>query len=292
MLAFLSVLWGSGTWFNRVAVQDVGPMTVVASRVGLAALMLWLVMRARGIPVRWRGEDWVPYTVMGVLNTAVPFTLIAVGLTRIDSGLAGILLATTPLFTMMIARMVSPAEHLTRVKLLGVGAGLAGVMVIMGVSSGSITAGSGLAKLAILGAALAYGVSGVYGATLRDHEPLSLAWGQLVVSTAVLLPFAVVWERPFDGGGWPVEAVWSIAALAVLSTGLRYLVFYRLLGEIGATRTSMAGFLVPVSSVLLGCLFLGERLHSSQIGGMLLVVAGLAAASGAFQRGPLPARAG
>lgn len=284
-LALLSVLWGSGTWFNRVAVQDAGPMTVVVARVGLAALLLWLVMRARGIPVRWGREDWVPFTVMGVLNTAAPFTLIALGLTRIDSGLTGILLGTTPLFTMVVARIVSPAERLTRLKLLGGAAGLAGVVVIMGEPSGVFAPGSGMAKLAILGAALAYGISGVYGATLRDREPVSLAWGQLIVATVLLLPFAVVLERPFEPRGWTVGATWSIVALALVSTGLRYLVFYRLLAEIGATRTSMVGFLIPASSVLLGCLFLGERPHLSQLGGMVLVVAGLVAASGGFQRG-------
>jgi drug/metabolite transporter (DMT)-like permease len=286
LLGVLSVLWGSGTFFNRVAVQDAGPMTVVLLRVGIAALVLWLVMRVRGVPVRWRREDWVPFTVMGVLNTAVPFTLIALGLMRIDSGLAGILLATTPLFTMVMARMVSVTARLNRVKVLGVVTGMAGVVVIMGEHLASIADGSGLAKLAILGAALAYGGTGVYGASLRDHEPLSLAWGQLSVSTLLLAPIAIWRERPFDPGGWSTEVTLSILALALLSTVLRYLVFYRLLAEIGATRTSMVGFLIPASSVVLGCLFLGERLQVSQIGGMVLVVAGLVVANGGFQRDP------
>lgn len=88
VLGLLSMLWGSGTFFNPVALQDAGPMTMVVPRVGVAAAVLWAVMRMRGIPVRWWREDWVPFTVMGVLNTAVPFTLIALGLMRIDSGLA------------------------------------------------------------------------------------------------------------------------------------------------------------------------------------------------------------
>ena len=284
LLVLLSVLWGSATFFNKVAVRDIGPYTVVFVRVLLAAMLLYAVMRVRSCPLRVSWRDAKPFLLMGLFNSALPFTLIAWGVIHIDSGLAGILLATTPVFTVVLAHIATNDEKLSVAKAFGIGLGMAGVLLIMGGHVTSVSGGSGLAKLAILGAALCYGVSGVYGRTLRDRPPLTLAWGQLCVSAVILAPLVVIQDQPWETATWSRDATTSIIALAVLGSAMRYLVFYRLLATVGATNTSLVGFLIPASSLLLGFMVLDERLLAAQVAGVALIAVGLTVIDGRLFR--------
>lgn len=284
LLGLLSMLWGSATFFNKVAVADIGPITVVFLRVVLAAMLLYAVIRVRGLPrvVGW--NDAKPFVMMGVFNTALPFGLIAWGVSHIDSGIAGMLLATTPVFTVLLAHLATLDERLSIARAFGIGVGMLGVLFIVSERSLPVAGGGGLAKLAVLGAALSYGISAVYGRSIRNTPPLTLAWGQLCVAAVILAPVVAIREQPWESAAFTRDATASIIALAVLGTAIRYVVFYRLLATVGSTNTSLVGFLIPASSLLLGFMILNERLDAAQVGGIALIMAGLAVIDGRLIR--------
>ncbi|MDQ3541440.1 MAG: DMT family transporter, partial [Chloroflexota bacterium] len=162
-LGLLSLIWGGSFFFAKVAVEDIGPLTVVLGRVALAAVILNLLVVGRGLALPRSVAGWTPFIVMGVLNSIIPYSLIFWGEVHIASGLAAILNATTPLFTMLVAHVATADERLTPAKVGGVLIGLLGVIVIMGRDLFEIASSNGLAQLAVLAASLSYGVSGVYG---------------------------------------------------------------------------------------------------------------------------------
>lgn len=180
MLLALAALWGGSFFFFKVLVATLPPFTVVLGRVGLAAvfLNLWLVLRRDYMPASPR--LWADFTVMGVLNNVIPFSLIVFGETRISSGLASILNATTPMFTVLVAHMLTANEKLTRGKLAGVVVGLAGVAVLVGPRA---LAGMGrenaVGEVACLGAAFIYAFAGIYGRRFKGISPIKVATGQL-----------------------------------------------------------------------------------------------------------------
>jgi drug/metabolite transporter (DMT)-like permease len=284
MLIALATVWGASYFFGKVAVEDIGPLTVVLGRVALAGAILYAVIRVRRLPLPRTAVDWKPFFVMGLLNSAIPYSLIFWGETRIDSGLAAILTAVVPIFTVIIAHFWTVDERMTPAKGAGIGLGMAGVVIIMGEDLGSLTSGSGLAKLAILGATLSYALSGIYGRRLKGKPPLILAWGQMCTATVFLLPMVLFVDRPWTTAAWHLDAVLSVIALAVLCTAFAYMIFFRLLATVGATNTSLVTFLIPVSSILLGTIFLGEALVIQQLFGMVLIVGGMAIIDGRIWR--------
>lgn len=284
MLGVLALLWGGSYFFGKVAVEDIPPLSVVLGRVALAAVILTVIMRARNVPFPATWQAWQPYFVMGLLNSAVPYSLIFWGETRIASGLAAILTATVPIFTVILAHFWTTDERMTRAKSVGIALGMGGVLVVMGRDLGDVASGSGLAKLAIVGATLSYAVSGIYGRRLRGQQPLTLAWGQMCAATVYLLPLVLVIDRPWNITEWHVDSVLSVISLAVFSTAIAYMIFFRLLANIGATNTSLVTFLIPISSLLLGSLFLDEALVPLQLLGMALIGAGMAVIDGRLTR--------
>jgi len=280
MLLALSGVWGASYFFGKVAVEDIGPLTVAFGRVVLAAVILYAVIRIRGIEIPKSRTDWQGFFVMGLLNSAIPYSLIFWGETRIDSGLAAILTATVPIFTVIVAHFWTVDEKMNPAKAAGIGLGMAGVVIIMGRDLGAIGSGSGLAKLAIIGATISYAFSGIYGRRLKGKTPLILAWGQMCAATVFLLPLVLFADRPWSSATWTADAVLSVIALATLCTALAYMIFFRLLATVGATNTSLVTFLIPVSSLILGTLFLDEDLVLVQLLGMLLIIAGMAVIDG------------
>jgi drug/metabolite transporter (DMT)-like permease len=279
MLALLGLVWGGSYFFAKVAVEDIGPLTVVFGRVALAAIILTVVMRLRSISFPSDRAAWEPFVVMGAINSAVPYTLIFWGETRISSGLAAILTALVPMFTVIVAHFATADEHITPGKLAGIFLGIAGVAVILGDDLGDL-GGSLVAKLAVIAAAISYAFSGVYGRRLRGTSPVVLAWGQMCAASVLLLPLVVFVDRPWATATWHLDAVLSVIALAVFSTALAYMLFFRLLANIGATNTSLVTFLIPISSLLLGYVFLDETFGAVQILGMVLIAAGMATIDG------------
>jgi drug/metabolite transporter (DMT)-like permease len=283
LLGILSLIWGSGFLFTRIAVRDIPPATLVAIRVVLAAALMYPVVRRRRMAIPdWTWRAWRPFFIMGLMSIALPFTLNAWGLTRIESSLAGILVATTPVFTVMIAHFATDDERFSVPVALGVGFGLAGVIAIVGADPKGLTSGSGLATVALLISAFLYAGSGVYARTLRGTPPVILTWAQLSASTIMVLPLAL-FERPWDTVTWSSDSVVSTAILT-LGTVAAYLLYFRILGRAGAVNTSLVAYVIPVIAVLLGVTFLDESLLPQQIVGTVLVLAAMGLIDGRLVR--------
>jgi drug/metabolite transporter (DMT)-like permease len=285
LLVVLSVLWGGSFFFAKLALVAVGPLTLTTARVGLAALALLVFIGARGIELPRGRATWGALAVMGALNNAIPFSLIFSGQTRIDSALAAILNATTPLFTVLLAHFLTRDERLTTLRATGVGVGFAGAIVLIGPSALAGVGADALAQSTVLAAACSYAVAGIFGRRFRDLAPSAAAFGMLASAFVLMVPIAVLVERPalVLPGAVPLAA---ILGLAFLSTALAYLIYFRILAAAGATNLLLVTFLIPVSALLLGTLVLDERLSGTAVIGMGLIFLGLAAIDGRlFKRG-------
>ena len=281
LLLGLSILWGGSFFFVGVAVQELPPLTIVALRVGLAAVGLWVIALVLGLKPPRAPRVWLAFLCMGTINNAIPFSLIVWGQTQIASGLASILNATTPLFTVVVATCLLSDERATPLKLVGVITGFCGVVVMIGLPASAQPA-PWLPQLAILAAALSYAFGGVYGRRFKTLgvPPILTAAGQVTASGLIMLPLAF-W---LEGAGALAAAgtgTWSaILGLALFSTSLAYIIYFRLLATAGATNLLLVTLLVPASAILLGVLFLNEALSVTQFAGLGLIALGLSAIDG------------
>ncbi len=282
LLLALSILWGGSFFFVGVAVKALPPFTIVLLRVAIAAAALYLVLRATRTAMPWDGQTWLAFFGMGLLNNAIPFSLIVWGQTQIASGLASILNATTPLFTVLVAHVLTTDERLSKGRILGILLGLAGVVALIGPQALSGLGKDVLAQVAILGAAISYAFASLFGRRFKRMgvPPLATATGQVTASSVLLLPVALIVDRPWTLP-WPSLPVWSaILGLALLATALAYVLFFRILASAGAVNLMLVTFLIPVSAILLGSTFLGESLAPMDFAGMALIGLGLAAIDG------------
>ncbi|MFN5996368.1 MAG: DMT family transporter [Paracoccaceae bacterium] len=274
LLWTLSLLWGGSFLFNELALAGLPTFSIVWGRVALAAVLLAVVVKVSGQGMA-PGRVWPALAVMGVMNNLVPFTLFVLAQGQITGALASVLNATTPLFTVLVAHLATADERLTPVKAAGVGLGFAGVVVMM---AGEDMGGELPAMLACLGAALSYGLAGVWGRRFRAAgvTPLQTAAGMLASSAVLLTPVWLAVDRPW-AMAWPgVGPVAAVVALAALCSALAYLIFFRILARAGATAISLVTFLIPFSAAGLGWLVLGERLELRHFLGLGLILGGLA----------------
>ena len=280
LLATLSALWGGSFFFNALVLADLPPFTVVFARVAIAAAALWLLV---GLGCHGRAvspRPWLAFLAMGALNNIIPFTLIVWGQTRIGSGLASILNATTPLFTVVFAHWLTGDEPMTRARVAGVVCGLLGVAVMIGASAIEQLGLDVIAQLAIIGAAISYALAGIFGRRFTTTPPMVTAAGQLGASALMMLPLVLVADRPWTLAA-PAPQTWAaVLGLSLLSTALAYVIYFRLLARAGATNLMLVTFLIPVSALLLATTVLGEVLEARQVAGMLLIALGLAAIDG------------
>jgi drug/metabolite transporter (DMT)-like permease len=280
LLIALSILWGGSFFFNAVALDDLSPFTVVFARVALAALALWWLIALVRLRLPREPRLWLAFLVMGLLNNVIPFSLIVWGQTRIGSGLASILNATTPLFTVVIAHWLTRDERITPARLTGVICGLLGVAVMIGTDALEQIGLDVIAELAVLGAAISYAFAGVFGRRFQTTPPLVTAAGQLTGSALVMLPLVLMVDRPWRLD-MPAPETWAaVLGLALLSTALAYVIYFRLLATAGATNLLLVTFLLPVSALLLAVGVLGEVVQARQLAGMLLIGLGLVAIDG------------
>jgi drug/metabolite transporter (DMT)-like permease len=284
LLVGLSLLWGGSFFFAKIAVLELPPLTVALGRVAIAAAILLALARATGVALPATLAAWRPYALMGLLNNVLPFTLLFWGQTHIPSGLAAILNATTPLFTVLVAHVATADEKLNAARLAGLTAGLTGVTVMIGPDVLRDLGANVLAQLACLLAAISYAFAGVYGRRFRGEPALRVAAGQLTASSIILaLPVALV-DRPWMLSAPSGRAIAALVALATLSTALGYLIYFRILACAGATNVALVTFLIPVSAILLGTLVLGEQLAARHLVGMAAIALGLAAIDGRAAR--------
>ena len=281
-LLSLSALWGGSFFFAKVALGELPPLSVVFGRVALAAIALNLVLALTSSSLFQRKVPWRSFFAMGLLNNLVPFALIFWGQTQIASGLASILNATTPLFTLVVAHFLTQDERIDAVKLGALVIGIGGVAVLMG--SDVLTGGLDIwGQLACLGGALSYAFAGVYGRRFKTMgvAPLDAAAGQVTASTILILPIMLIVDQPWTLPAFPSATVWaSLAGLALLSTALAYVLYFRILAAAGATNLLLVTFLIPVTAILLGVAVLGEHLLLRHFAGMALIGLSLAALDG------------
>ena len=275
LLLLLALIWGGSFMFGRIAVQEVPPLAVVFFRVALAAIAIWawLLLRS-GLP---KITPWFAGAVAGMalFNNIIPFSLIFYGQQEIGSGLASIVNAMTPIWTVLIANALTSDERLSGRKLIGILAGFAGVAVLMGGDALAGLKASAWAQAAVLLATVSYGYAGVYGKRFKGIDPILVAAGQLAASTVMMAAYMLASGTLTDFALPSPTVIWSLVGLALPCTAFAYVLFFTILSRAGATNVSLVTFLVPVSGVLLGIAFLGESLSPWHIGGMALIGLGL-----------------
>jgi drug/metabolite transporter (DMT)-like permease len=279
MLILLSVVWGGSFFFYAIAIQGLPTFTIVFLRVSLGSIGLWLCAWAMGLlPLREPGL-WRSFFIMGLINNAIPFSLIVWGQREVASGLAAILNATTPFFTVLAANMLTADEKLSWNRLLGAIIGLSGVAAMMGTDIWG-QPGSLVAQFAIIAASVSYGFASVFGRRFATIPPLITAAGQTAGSSLILFPIMLAVDMPWRLSSPPL-AIWAaIIGLAILCTSLAYILYFTILKRSGATNIVLVTFLVPASAILLGIAFLGETLDIHHIVGMATIAIGLALIDG------------
>ena len=274
MLILLSIFWGGSFFFVEVALRAFQPFTVVFLRVMMAAFILVGVVYLRGQRMPSSIRTWMAYMIMGALNNAIPFSLIVWGQTRIDSGVASILNATTPIFTVILAQLLTSDEHLTLRKGFGVLIGFLGVYMMMAPELKAGFSWRGLGQIAILGAAVSYSFAGIYGKRFRELSPIVNSAGMLICSSVMMFPLFIL-ANPFGRLNPSLDAIAAVFGIAIISTAMAYLLYFRILATAGATNVLLVTFLVPVSALLLGVGVLGEIIHIWEFAGMGAIFLGL-----------------
>lgn len=290
LLLLLSLLWGGSFLFVGIAVKELSPLVIVMARVVIAAAAL--------LPLHWilvgrlprEREAWVAIIGLSVLNNVIPFTLLVTGQTMIASGLASVINATTPLFGVAILAL-SGQEPLVARKLVGILTGVAGVAILKG---GTIL-GAGSQSIGILlclGAAASYGLGSLWAKLkLRNVAPLSMATGQLLCSSAIMLVLGFAFDEPsqlmhVSASGWI-----ALLGLALLATSLAYILFFRVVARSGPANVLLVTMMIPVSAIAMGTIVLGETLEAQEIIGAAVILLALLIIDGRVLRAVLP-RAG
>lgn len=262
LMSALAALWGSSYMFIKMAVEEVEPTAMMCLRLVLAAAVL------------------TPALVLGLLNTAAPFTLIAWGEKHIDSGIAAIAGATVPIFVVLLAIRFRPSERVRGLRLVGVLLGFVGVGVLAGLRPEGGWFGIA-GTLAVVAACFSYASANLWVQhRFAATPPLVISAGTTISGALILLPFALV-QLPDDVPGW--NALGSIAALGLFGTAFAYLILYRLINTYGSARTSLVTYLLPPIALFYGAVLLGERVALNAVLGLVLILAGVALGSGVFR---------
>ncbi|HSG18132.1 MAG TPA: EamA family transporter [Anaerolineae bacterium] len=289
MLLLLAALWGPSFLLIKVAVAEIPPITLIVGRVGLAAILLYAILRLGGGNLPRPGRIWLPLAVVALFQTTLPFVLLSWAEQYVDSVLAAILNGLTPLFTILLAHLLTTDDKLTPAKATGVALGLIGVLFFVAPSMQSGLQASTWGILALIVMAASYGFALVYARKHLNHLPsIVTPTGQMVLSTLFLLPLAMVIDQPFNQPTPSRQAIGAVVALAVFGTALAFIVYYRLLKSAPASYVSMVTYLVPVIGILLGVVILGERLAWTDYAGFGLILLGILIVNGAFRSLRLP----
>lgn len=280
LLLLLALLWGGSFVFAKIAVAQITPLTLVLVRVLLAALTLHLVCMVTRTKMPVTLSAWGAYAVMGLLNNVIAFSLIYWGQQEIGASLSAILNSATPFFTVLIAGLVLADERFTGGKIAGLIIGFAGVVLVIGPRHMLGLGENLLSELAVVGAALSYGFASVWGRRFASESPLATATGQLTASTAMMVPIAFLFERPLDLPMPSADVVAAVLALAVVSTAMAYLLFFKILKTAGATNVSLVTMLVPVFATVIAVPLLGEVMDPLKLAGLAVIGIGLAVLDG------------
>ena len=281
ILAALSLMWGCAFFFLAIQLRELPPFTIVLLRVGLAALLLlgWAAVTGLKLP---GPKLWLAFVVLALLNNVIPFALYGFAQQTISSALAGILNATTPLWGVLVTHLFTRDERATPAKVVGTLLGFVGVATMI---SGDALGGLGAnlwAQLACLLATLCYAFAAIWARRFVDAgvTPMAVATGQLTAATVVMIPLALVIDRPWTLA-MPSAPVWgAVAGMVLVSTVFAYVLYFRLVERAGASNSLLVTFTIPIVAILLGVMFLGEALAGKHLAGMALIALGLAAIDG------------
>jgi len=280
-LLLLGGIWGGSFFFARIAVAEVHPLTLVLFRVAIAAAALHVYLLARGPSFRLALPLIGSFFLLGLINNVLPFSLIFAGQTQMGAGLASVLNATTPFWTVLVANAFTADEKVSWNKAAGILLGIFGVAVMVGPGVIASLGGPVWAKLAMIGASLSYAFALVFSRrSFAKVPPVLVATGQLTASTLIMIPVVLLWNG-VDGQFAASAPVWAaVFALALVSTAFAYILYFGLVASAGATNASLVTLIVPVSAILLGLVFLRERLELFEVAGMVLIGLGLVTIDG------------
>jgi len=275
LLAALATLWGASYTFIKLGIETIPPVTLIAARTVIAGAVLLVILRLRGIVLPKDAATWRKFAFQACLNSVVPFTLIAWAEKSVDAGLAVILNAMTPVFTFLITALWTRHEPTTFRKMAGVAVGLAGTCVIVGTQAFQHVGQELLGQLAVVLATVCYAGAAIFGRNFKGLDPMAPAAGSLVCGAAILIPISLIVDRP-----WTLSpsgaSIGALVGLAVFSTALAFVLYFRLLHTLGSVGATAQGYLRAPIGVAIGAYFLGERLDSSAWIGLGCILAGVA----------------
>ena len=279
LLVVLSITWGISFFFIKIALHDIQPLTIVFGRVFTAALALNLIMRMRGekLPHGW--NQWRPFLFISIFNNVLPFTLIVWSETQISSGLTSILNASAPLWGVVIAHFYNH-EKLTGGKTIGILLGFGGVIVMIGYESLAGVGMNTLAQVAMLGATFCYASAGAYTQRIKNYSPTVIAASQVTISSVIMFLLMLLIDRPWLSPMPSLTSLGAVLELGLVGTAVAYLLYFHILNRSGASNALLVTFLIPVTALFVGIVFLGEQLSGIHFIGMGLIASGLLAIDG------------
>jgi len=278
-IAILSLVWGGSFFFVEVMLEAMPPMTSVLGRLLVGLVGLVCLLRVLGYSLKPIVEQWRPFAFIGLINNAIPFSLISFGQTEITGSLASIINASTPIMTALVAHQFTLDERLSVSKVVGIGFGFSGVLVLFGPAAFAGGA-SLLGMTAGLTATICYAFGSVYSKRLKCNPPMINATGQVFYGTLWIFPAVMFLDQPWTLPTPGLEPWLAMLGIGFLSTTLAFFLYFRVLQTAGASNVVLVTFLVPVSASGLGIVFLGEELAVQHITAYLLIAAGLAVIDG------------
>jgi drug/metabolite transporter (DMT)-like permease len=282
IIMLLSVLWGGAFFLIELGLRGFPPNTLVFLRMALAVPPMLIALKFLGHRLPMDRKSWVQLFVLGGINAAFPFILFFWGQTQIDSGLASVLNATTPLWGVVTAHFLTRDEKATPARVVGVLLGMAGIIVMVGTDALSGISGSVLAQIACLAATLSYAFAAVYGRSLSQSTmtPLVVATGQVITAAILMTPVMLIVDQPWTlaNPGWDAWA--GAIGLAIPSTAVAYFFYFRLIDRAGASNAMLVAFIMPIIAIILGIFALGETLEPKELAGAALIALGLVAIDG------------
>ena len=284
LLALLATLWGASYTFIKLGVATIPPISLIAARTLIAGLLLLAVMRWRGVRLPMDAATWRRFLFQACLNSVIPFTLIAWAERSLDAGLATILNSTVPVFAFLLTFAITRHEPVTARKLFGVLTGLAGICLIVGVQALGGLGEQLVAQIAIVAATICYAGAAIFSRGFEGLDPMAPAAGSLLCGAAILVPLSLVVDRPWTLAP-SASSMLALLGLAVFSTALAFVIYFRLIQTLGSVGTTAQAYLRVPIGVAIGVLFLGETLTSTAWIGLGCVVIGVAAMT-------IPTRAG
>jgi drug/metabolite transporter (DMT)-like permease len=277
-MAMLGSLWGSSYLYIRIAVEGVSPLMIVATRLFFGAALLFAVIWLWSLALPRERSLWLHLIVMSIIGNVIPWTLISWAGQHIDSGLSAVLNSTTPLFTILFTVAAFRSEQLTIPRLTGVLLGFAGVAVLTGTDVTQLASASFQAQAAVVFSSICYGLAFAYARRYVKGDPIVLAGCQILLAFVIISPFALTLGNPL-GSELTLARVGALLALGILTSGVAYILYYRLIRDVGATMASYATYLIPIVGLILGAIVLGESIGLQSLLGVAFILGGLAIAT-------------